>query len=68
MVRTEKRKRMTKQAMTTKSRKHLNCLIYRNKKSNNGDFQMIVLEHIPIETVTNLKIFILLKSSLMAMH
>jgi hypothetical protein len=25
------------------------------RKSNNGDFQMIVLEHIPIETVTNLK-------------
>ncbi len=25
------------------------------RKSNNGNFQMIVLEHIPIETVTNLK-------------
>lgn len=25
------------------------------RKSNNGDFQMIVLEHIPIETITNLK-------------
>lgn len=25
------------------------------RKSNNGDFQMIVLEHIPIETVANLK-------------
>lgn len=25
------------------------------RKSNNGDFQMIVLEHIPIETVNNLK-------------
>lgn len=25
------------------------------RKSNNGDFQMIVLEHIPIETVSNLK-------------
>ncbi|WP_366185842.1 DUF3732 domain-containing protein [Flavobacterium ovatum] len=25
------------------------------RKSNNGDFQMIVLEHIPIDTVSNLK-------------
>lgn len=25
------------------------------RKNNNGDFQMIVLEHIPVETVTNLK-------------